>query len=188
MRELVTEFIAGCPHCQRCTDKAPPAVHKAHTISVQEPWQELAIDFVGPLPETPDGYRHVLTAQDSFTRFVELIPVRSTDAVSAAHALLQTYGRYEHFSTIRSDRGAAFTSDLIREFVSALGSSQTLTPPYSPQSNGALESRHRSVFAHVRMLCQHPSMDWIWIWCNVLCAYHTVCSTAGLKMVHCNAV
>lgn len=158
----VRGFVRGCPQCQRCTAKAPRREYRSHTIAVNEPFAELAIDHVGPLPPTPDGYRYVLTAQDSFTRFVELIPVKSTNAAETAHALLQIFGGYGSFSAIRSDRGSAFTSGLCREFVAALGASQTFTPPFSPQSNGALESRHRTIFAHVRMLCQHPSMGDRW--------------------------
>ena len=48
--------------------------------SVNEPFQEVIIDMVGPLPRTKGGNEYVLTIMDRMSKFPEAIPVRSIKA------------------------------------------------------------------------------------------------------------
>uniref|UniRef100_A0A3Q3X3P2 THAP-type domain-containing protein n=1 Tax=Mola mola TaxID=94237 RepID=A0A3Q3X3P2_MOLML len=44
---------------------------------VTEPWQWLGLDVRGPLPQTLNGHKYVLTVTDYFSKWVEAVPMES---------------------------------------------------------------------------------------------------------------
>ena len=105
---------------------------------------------VGPLPSS-QGFTHLLTVVDRFTRWPEAIPVSDTSALSLARALLQNwvsrFGTPEH---ITSDRGTQFTSILWSQLSILLGTELHHTTSYHPQANGMVERFHRDMKAALR--------------------------------------
>ena len=64
------------------------------TTETYEPFMTVAIDTLGPFPETVHGHKYVMVIVCCFTSFVELIPTFDNTAEAAAEALLQVFGRY----------------------------------------------------------------------------------------------
>nr|XP_046270965.1 uncharacterized protein zgc:153292 isoform X2 [Scatophagus argus] len=46
-------------------------------IEVKEPWQWLGLDVRGPLPQTANGHKYILTVTDYFSKWVEAAPMQS---------------------------------------------------------------------------------------------------------------
>ncbi|KAM6914321.1 gypsy retrotransposon integrase-like protein 1 [Lycodopsis pacificus] len=46
-------------------------------IEVKEPWQWLGLDVRGPLPQTLNGHKYILTVTDYFSKWVEAVPTQS---------------------------------------------------------------------------------------------------------------
>jgi len=55
--------------------------------------QRLNVDTIGPLPVGTYGHPYILVVIDTFTRFVELYPMRGLSGTEAAEAFLQHVGR-----------------------------------------------------------------------------------------------
>ena len=77
----------------------------------ERPWEEIAIDFIGELPES-DGYNAILVITDRFTKMQYYIPAkisRTSEDVANAHLcdIWRLYGLPKH---IISDRRPRFTS------------------------------------------------------------------------------
>ena len=74
-------YIASVLRCKDTHTPAgsftPPDAHFTHVHN----------DIVGPLP-TSNGYTHLLTAVDRFTRWPEAIPLMDTSTKTVAHAFL----------------------------------------------------------------------------------------------------
>jgi len=49
-----------------------------------EPFAALAIDFLGPLPRTPEGYEYILVTCDRFTRVTRAVLLRATTALDVS--------------------------------------------------------------------------------------------------------
>ncbi|XP_075942441.1 uncharacterized protein LOC142945034 isoform X1 [Anarhichas minor] len=47
-------------------------------IEVKEPWQWLGLDVRGPLPQTLNGHKYILTVTDYFSKWVEAVPMQSS--------------------------------------------------------------------------------------------------------------
>ena len=52
--------------------------------AMEEPFQGVAVDIVGPLRRTKKGNRYILTLMDFATRYPEAIPLRRINAVAEA--------------------------------------------------------------------------------------------------------
>jgi hypothetical protein len=81
-------LIRQCAYCQK-TDQRQihNMVQPKVTSNAMVPIERICVDSNGELPSSgePNNYLVVL---DTFTRWVELYPLRSTDAVEAADSLL----------------------------------------------------------------------------------------------------
>jgi hypothetical protein len=84
----VNRFIDECPYCQKFDQRENhDVIAKPFISSISyTPMKRLCIDTIGgELPES---------GPDTFTRWVELYPLRSTGAIEAAEALLDHFCRY----------------------------------------------------------------------------------------------
>ena len=103
-------------------------------------------DLVGPLPSS-EGFTHLLTVVNRFTRWPEAILLRDTSTVTCAQALvthwISRFGVPVHITT---HRGTQFTSQLWSSVAQFLGMQLHRTTAYHPQSNGLVERFHRHLF------------------------------------------
>lgn len=53
-------------------------------IVVGEPWQWLGLDVRGPLPQTRNGHKYILTVTDYYSKWVEAVPMQSCLASDVA--------------------------------------------------------------------------------------------------------
>ena len=64
-------------------------MHVQH-IEVGEPFTFWAIDYMGPLPETVRGNRHILVMMGHFSKWCEAFPTKDQKASTAANILYIT--------------------------------------------------------------------------------------------------
>jgi transposase InsO family protein len=104
------------------------------------------VNLVGPLPASSDGHVYLLTIMDRSTRWEVAIPLRNMDASTCTDAFIAYLGA--HFgvlATVKTDRGAQFTSALWTGVCTSLGIKHVLTTAYHPQSNEMVERVHRQI-------------------------------------------
>lgn len=65
-----------------------------NVIEVTEPWQWLGLDVRGPLPETLNGHRYMLTLTDYYSKWVEALPM---DALLPEHVVKHITEIIDHF-------------------------------------------------------------------------------------------
>ena len=85
------------------------------------PEDVLEIDLVGELLRS-NGYSHTLTACDYFSRYLFAIPIRKPDTKSVVDALLDIFTKHAYVPKhIITDKGSAFTSQVITELMDKAG-------------------------------------------------------------------
>ena len=160
MRKMVDLVLKGCQSCQR----------KGQTVQVQKgvlvspsdgyPFQRICLDFVGPLPLTRRGNEYILTIRDSFTRWLEAVPLRRANSETVARILeREVFCRYGFPDSIHSDQGSQFTSQFFHELTQALGIRATTTPAYNPKSN-PVERAHRDLGNILRAIKAEQGCTW----------------------------
>ena len=100
--------------------------------------------MVGPLPPS-NGQVYLLTCIDRFTCWSEAIPLPDI-TLTVTWALVSGWISWFGIpSTVTTDRGSQFESDLWRQLMILLGTTRLCTTSYHPQSNGLIEHFHRQL-------------------------------------------
>ena len=153
MAEDVRSWLRQCNGCAR--RKSPPKTRRARLRQYQVggPLERVAIDVLGPLPETDAGNKFVLVIGDYFSKWMEAIPIRDQRAETVAAAFVKEFVcRYGMPIELHSDQGSNFQSQVFRECMKLLGISQTRTTPYNPKSDGLVERYNRTLLSLVSIL------------------------------------
>ena len=154
-------YIQACDICER--DKTPnkkPTAPMGH-LQAGGPWDMLAMDFVGPLPVTPAGNRHILAMTDHFTKYVEVIPVKTQTAEECAEKIVEHFiSRWGTPLTIHSDQGSSFESQVFRQMCSLFGIKKSRSSPRNPKGNGQVERFNRSILKMIRAYLADEQTEW----------------------------
>ena len=76
-KDVVT-YINSCSTCLRNKSTTQASAEFLHSLSIlQDQFADIAIDFIGPIPEC-NGFDMLLLMTDRLTNYVRIIPTRST--------------------------------------------------------------------------------------------------------------
>ena len=124
-------------------------------------------DLCGPItPSTPSRSRYVFVLIDDHTRYMWTILLKEKSEAFVKFKSFKALAEQETkkvITTFRSDRGGEFTSREFDDFCSKNGIKRHLTAPYSPQQNGVVERRNRTLLEMTRSILKHmnvPNRFW----------------------------
>ncbi|CAC5401482.1 unnamed protein product [Mytilus coruscus] len=107
---------------------------------MDEPFQRIAIDFVGPLPLTENKNRYVLVCMNYATRYPEAFPLANQEAETVDDTFIQLFSRVDVAKELLTDQGSNFMSDLMVQVYKLLSVHKMCTTPYHPAANGLVEN------------------------------------------------
>lgn len=143
MKKDIKNYIKKCHSCQiNKTNFKPSKSPMVITTTSSLPFERLALDIVGPLPQTINNNRFILTMQDDLTKYSYAIPIQTHEAETVAHELSKFITLFGIPKSILSDQGSEFKSQLMKETMKLFKIKHTMSSPYHPQTNGALERSH----------------------------------------------
>jgi len=152
MREDVAKFIASCLICQKIKPGKEFKGGSEFHLHGDYPMASLSCDAVGPLPVDQYGNAFILGIIDNFTKFIQLYPIPSTQAMEYVMALLKHVGIFGVPKKVRTDGGTQFTANVCEELSKMLKYEHLVIVPYHPQANGIIERRNAEVMKHLRAL------------------------------------
>ena len=138
-------FCQTCGACQHGAKANRTKAPLQPLPAIDEPFQRVAVDIVGPLKRTKRGNRYILTLMDFASRYPEAIPLCRIDAETVADALCTTFTRFGIPQEILSDQGSQFMCTLTKRLMELLEVKQLRTSPYHPQTDGMLERLHSTL-------------------------------------------
>ena len=153
-------MVGKCPECltkiRQCNQRDVP--HKPQKSGF--PGERLSVDLVGPLPETVNGYKYIMTVQDMFTRFVQAFPIPNKEAETCANVLIdRQICLFGCPGEIHTDQGKEFHNKLWAQLMDRLEIRKTTTPTYNPNSN-PVERFHRTLNQIMRIFLQREDPGW----------------------------
>ncbi|XP_068213451.1 uncharacterized protein [Palaemon carinicauda] len=159
------DVVRHCKSCHQCQMIGKPnqKITKAPLIpipAVEEPFTQIVIDIVGPLPKTKTGFQYMLTIMDRTTRFPEVIPVRGIKSGIVIKHLMDFFSRYGLPREIQSDLGSNFTSREFQAKMNELGIKHNLASSYHPESQGILERFHSTLKNALTKYCLDHVEEW----------------------------
>ena len=128
--EELAKACSGCQHNQKMPTKAP--LHPWEWATA--PWQRIHIDYAGPFQNSM-----FVIVVDAHSRWLEVIPVRSTTSSSTIEVLRDLFARFGIPEQIVTDSGAQLVSEEFQAFVRSNGIRHLTSAPYHPATNGLAE-------------------------------------------------
>jgi len=177
-----TDVYNWCQACASCaTRKSTTPSRRAPmgTITAGYPTQIMAVDLLGPLPESQHGNSYVMVVADYFTRWMEAIPLPNQEASTVADRLVdEVFMRFSPPEQLHSDQGKQFESKLMTELCKLLHIKKTRTTPYHPQCDGMVERFNRPLLNMLATHCKEHPWDWEQHLHEVCMAYNTSVHTS----------
>ena len=120
------------------------------------------MDFIGPLPPSPEGCNFIWVVIDRLTSMIHLVALKtSATATEVAERYLHEIVRLHGVaSSIVSDRDPRFTSIFWNEVHRMLGTRLMMSTSFHPQTDGATERANRVINTVLRAVIQPDQSDW----------------------------
>ena len=107
MAKDVKTYIQCCDTCQRTKCQYHISKTPLQPLPTTERFQRIHMDFLGPLPTTTQGHKHILLIVDAFTKWPEAFPLKSAQASDVARIFYdKIICRYGAPSSILTDQGS----------------------------------------------------------------------------------
>lgn len=161
LKKDIREVIQSCDTCQKVKpNRHPTKPPMVLTDTAMQPFEKIAMDTVGPLPETKTKYRFVISLQDNLTKFVWLKAVKNHTTDAVVLVLSEFCLLFATPQTILTDQGTEFCSDIMDQLAYELQIRKVTCTPYHPESNGALERSHGTIKTYIKSYLDCEKSDW----------------------------
>jgi RNase H-like domain found in reverse transcriptase/Reverse transcriptase (RNA-dependent DNA polymerase)/Integrase zinc binding domain len=163
LKQLVSDYIEKCKTCQayRNPVKINKSPMKIYTPNAR-PWALTFTDVVGPLPESMNHNKYIVTAQCALTKFVVAVPLQNQETTTLASALVENlilkYGLFNEIALL-SDNGSNYASSLFNSICKLLGITKLCSTIYHAQTN-QVERYHRELGNYLRAFGHSDTENW----------------------------
>lgn len=98
------------------------------SVVTSRPYERVALNILGPLPETADKNRYILVVGDYFSKWTEAFAIPNQEAHTIAKVVVEQWVcRFGTPLRIHSDQGHNFESRLFQEVCTLLNIHKTRT-------------------------------------------------------------
>lgn len=165
----VEKFVRNCKGCTLVSAPNPPEPIVRREFP-EQPWTDVAADFLGPLPEG----QYLLVIVDYYSRYMEVCEMKETTAADTIKEMAAVFSRFGLPRTLRVDNGPQFNEKCseFQEFCESNGIKIINTIPYWPAMNGEVERQNRSILKRLR-IAQELGKDWRLELRQYLLTYHS---------------
>lgn len=161
MGEDIKRLKRSCLICAKNDIKRQGHGEPRRSVEVVNlPLCQWSMDFLGPLPQTRSGNRHILVVSDLVTKWIELHPTESQTAQETVTAIVDLVLRYSIPSSLLSDQGTNFMADLTQSLMKALNIRSLRTCPYHPRTDGQTERFNATLVQYLRKFVKENQEDW----------------------------
>ena len=129
----VERCVQSCELCQQNRPHQPEVPLFSWNVA-NGSWDRIHIDYAGPF----EGYMWLVVVC-SYTKWVEIVPLKTATSQMTIVALRVMFGRWGLPRQLVSDNGAQFISNEFKQFCDKNGICHVFTTPYHPKSNGLAE-------------------------------------------------
>lgn len=141
------QFCKTCYGCQLVGRPTPPEP-MTRTELPSAPWDYLAADLLGPLPNTQE---YIFVVIDYYSRFVELEVTKSTTSEKLIQILRKIFSRHGLPHCLQTDNGSCFVSEQFEHYLEENGIMHRKTTPLWPSANGQIERINSSILKRIRI-------------------------------------
>jgi hypothetical protein len=128
----------GCQACQRFRKIQMVPTSVINPIIKPWPFRGWGLDMIDKInPPSSKGHQYILAIMDYFTKWVEVIPMKSVTSKDVVNFIKEhVIHRFGIPQPITTDGGSVFISEEFRKFAANVGIKLIRSSPYYAQANG----------------------------------------------------
>ena len=139
MHKIVTNYICRCLTCELFKPAKENTRAKLQPIKSTKSFEIIEIDFIGPLPETTNGNKYILSVVDHFSKYAITYATPKQDTQTVIECLTKLFAEFGVPSKILSDQGRMFVSKTFLDFCALWNAKKITSTSYHPQTQGLVE-------------------------------------------------
>ena len=195
MNSLVKrELVRGLPQKEFCQEglcdacekgKSKKASHRSKGMTdIGSPLQLIHMDLFGPVNiPSISRKRYALVIVDDYSKYTWVLFLHSKD--EAALVIIDHIKKIEKEANlpvraIRSDNGTEFRNAVLNDFCTDKGISRQYSAPRTPQQNGVVERKNRTLIEAARTMISQSRLP-IYFWAE---AVNTACYTQNRTLIN----
>lgn len=160
IRKDVYDHVRNCSSCNINKKLGRKRESALQPIEVTTPWQEMQMDFIGPLPETKKGKTYILTMVDLFTKEIEIVATKLANSETAkAKFKKRIITRKGVPNRVMTDNGSHFAG-VFQEYLDELAINHDRALPYQHNTMGLVERTNRTVEEAIRHYVNKKKSNW----------------------------
>ncbi|GKC43986.1 retrovirus-related pol polyprotein from transposon TNT 1-94 [Tanacetum coccineum] len=165
------------------------AIHRKHhksktAFASNKPLYLLHMDLCGPMRvESINGKRYVLVVVDDYSRYTWVFFLHSKDEASEViiSFIKKTQVNLQlQVQRVRTDNGTEFKNKTLAKFFDEVGISQQFSAARTPQQNGVVERRNRTLVEAARTMLTFANLP-LFLWAEAIA---TACFTQNRSIIH----
>ena len=163
MQTDINDYVRGCVMCQRNKPRAGQPAGKLQPLPVPSGiWEDISMDFVGPLPLTSRHNDFIFVVVDRLSKMAHFLPCKkSIDGPGVASLFVdRIWSMHGLPKSIVTDRGTQFLNSFNKALTRLLGTRHAVSSAYHPETDGQTERVNRILNEMLRHYTNARYDDW----------------------------
>lgn len=181
----IKQYVMSCATCEKTKMGRHTQAPLQITSVGEKAFDHVYIDYMGPVLPSEAGHTYIFVATCDLTKYSVAVPTMGhTAPITAECFMKEIILRYGFPTTVTSDRGAEFLSEMFKELNKRLKIKQISTTPYHPNAN-IVERQNRNLNQYLRAYVGEKPQIWASLLPYATFAYNiTVHTNTGHSPFH----
>ena len=147
----VEEVKKVCTNCRICAEVKPRYYSKPSKSLIKSTrlWERVRVDFKGPVAGRSNNIFFVV---DDLSRYPFAFACNNISSSTVIKCLGQLFCLFGFPACIHSDRGSAFISKELKQYLNCRGIATTTSTPYHPTGNAQCQQINQTVWRKILLL------------------------------------
>eukprot|EP00253_Pinus_taeda_P006265 PITA_06265 len=156
------EYVRKCLNCQTASGRQRKSAFPLQPVNIEQPIEQWGLDIIGEInPPSSKQHKYILTATDYFTRWVEAIPLKTTNSEAIIEFIDQfIITRFGVPTALVFDNASYFSGNSMFDFAIKRGFKLKYSANYYPQGNGLVESTNKNLIKIIKRTIEQNHRNW----------------------------
>eukprot|EP00253_Pinus_taeda_P009223 PITA_09223 len=146
------EYVRKCQNCQTSSGRQKKSAFPLQPVNIEQPFEQWGLDIIGEIsPNSSKQHKYILTATDYFTKWVEAIPLKTTNSEAIIEFIDQfIITRFGVLNALVFDNASYFSGNAMFDFAIKRGFKLKYSAKYYPHGNGLAESTNKNLIKIIK--------------------------------------
>eukprot|EP00253_Pinus_taeda_P030347 PITA_30347 len=156
------EYVRKCRSCQVSSGRQRKPAFPLQPVNIDQPFEQWGLDIIGEItPQSSKQHKYILTAIDYFTKWVEAIPLKTTNYEEIIEFIYQfIITRFGVPNALVFYNASHFSGNTMFEFAIKRGFKLKYSANYYPQGNGLAESTNKKLLKITKRTIKQNHKNW----------------------------